>query len=74
MLLYDFLKHLQQSKTEELNKIQHELQMVNENCKQVEENLANLKVGICKDHIQLFKNFNNNFFWKLFRQNQAICN
>jgi hypothetical protein len=44
LLLYDFLKHLQQSKTEELNKIQHELQMVNENCKQVEETLASLKV------------------------------
>jgi len=44
LLLYDFLKHLQQSKTEELNKIQHELQMVNEDFKQIEESLNLLKV------------------------------
>jgi len=37
LLLHDFLKHLQQVKTEELVKIQHELQMVNEDCKSVEE-------------------------------------
>ena len=37
LLLHDFLKHLQQAKTEELVKIQHELQMVNEDCKNVEE-------------------------------------
>lgn len=43
LLLYDFLKHLQQSKTEELNKIQYELQMVNEDCKLVEECLSTLK-------------------------------
>ncbi|CAF0951716.1 unnamed protein product [Brachionus calyciflorus] len=43
LLLFDFLKHLQQSKTEELNKIQYELQMVNEDCKQVEECLSTLK-------------------------------
>ena len=45
MLLYDFLKHLQQSKSEELNKIQHELEMVNEDFKQVEECLNLLKVS-----------------------------
>jgi len=37
LLLHDFLKHLQQVKSEELVKIQHELQMVNEDCKNVEE-------------------------------------
>ena len=40
----DFLKHLQQSKTEELNKIQHELLMINEDLLKNEECLANLKV------------------------------
>lgn len=44
MLLYDFLKHLQQTKTEELNKIQYELQMINEDCQQVEDTLETLKV------------------------------
>lgn len=44
LLLYDFLKHLQQTKTEELNKIQYELQMINEDCKQVEDTLETLKV------------------------------
>jgi len=37
LLLHDFLKHLQQTKTEELNKIQYELQLINEDCKQVED-------------------------------------
>ena len=44
--MYDFLKHLQQTKTDELNRIQHELQVVNDNCKKVEENLAQLKVDV----------------------------
>ncbi len=44
-MLHDFLKHMQQVKTEELNKIQHELQMVNEDFKQVEECLSLLKVN-----------------------------
>lgn len=43
LLLFDFLKHLQQTKTEELNKIQYELQMINEDCKQVEDVLDTLK-------------------------------
>jgi hypothetical protein len=45
MLLFDFLKHLHQTKTEELNRIQYELQVVNEDCKLVEECLNSLKVN-----------------------------
>ena len=44
MLLHDFLKHLQHVKTEELTRIQHELQMVNEDFKKVQDNLAGLQV------------------------------
>lgn len=46
MLLFDFLKHLQQTKTEELFKIQYELQMINEDCKQVEDTLDTLNVSL----------------------------
>lgn len=49
LLLFDFLKHLQQTKTEELNKIQYELQMINEDCKQVEDTLDTLKEKGGKD-------------------------
>ncbi len=44
-MLHDFLKHLQQVKTEELNRIQHELEMVNEDFKKVKDNLANIEVN-----------------------------
>lgn len=43
ILLHDFLKHLQQVKTDDLTRIQHELELLEEDCKQVEENLASLK-------------------------------
>lgn len=42
MLLYDFLKHLHQVKSDELQRIQHELQVLNEDCKHIEENLSTL--------------------------------
>ncbi len=44
LLVYDFLKHLQQIKTDEINKLQYELQMINEDCKLVEDSLNTLKV------------------------------
>lgn len=48
MLLYDFLKHLHQVKSDELQRIQHELQVLNEDCKHIEENLSTLHVNIEK--------------------------
>ena len=42
--MYDFLKHLQQIKTDEINKLQYELQMIDEDCKLVEGSLNTLKV------------------------------
>jgi len=38
-LLLDFLKHVRQVKTDELSKLQHELQILNEDCKNCEEQI-----------------------------------
>jgi E3 ubiquitin-protein ligase RFWD2 len=43
LVLYDFLKHFEQLKSEELNKIQYEHQVISEDCKKVEEILNDLK-------------------------------
>ena len=65
LLVYDFLKHLQQIKTDELNKLQYELQLVNEDCRLVEECLNSLKVinltFLCREFINLhaFSIFNS---------------
>jgi hypothetical protein len=60
LLLYDFLRHLQQSKTDELSKIQYELQMVNKDCKKIEESLSALKTKPDKLDKLLKSNTNDN--------------
>ncbi len=46
MLTHDFLKHLKQIKTDELVKLQYELQVINEDCKLVEANISQADVGL----------------------------
>jgi len=45
LLLHDFLKHFKQNKTDELSKLQQELQMINEDCKLIEQQYdANISI------------------------------
>ena len=41
--MHDFLKHFHEVKSDELNRLKNELEMVNEDCKKVNDNLIKLK-------------------------------
>jgi hypothetical protein len=46
LLIYDFIKNVRQIKQEELNKVQHELFLVEKDCEIIEKNLNDLNVKL----------------------------